>query len=57
VAVYDVLGREFAVLHEGPLTVGNHEWTFEGRGLPSGLYLVRTSTGREVATARLTLLR
>jgi hypothetical protein len=57
VAVYDVLGREFAVLHEGPLTVGNHEWTFEGRGLPSGLYLVRASAGREVMTTRLTLLR
>jgi hypothetical protein len=56
-AVYDVLGREVAVLHDGPLAVGAHEWSLDGHELPSGPYLVRASTGREVVAARLTLLR
>ena len=44
VAVYDVLGREVAVLHAGPMGAGEHTLRFEGAGLPAGLYLVRASS-------------
>ncbi len=37
--VYDVLGREVTTLVEGRRTAGPHEATFDGRGLPSGLYV------------------
>lgn len=41
VAVYDVLGRAVAVLHEGPLAAGEHALAFEAAGLPAGIYLIR----------------
>ncbi len=56
-AVYDVLGREVAVLYDGTAEAGQHEATFEGSGLPSGVYLWRLEAGAEVQTGRLTLLR
>ena len=56
-AVYDGLGREVAVLAEGPLAAGAHVVAFDGSGLPSGVYLVRLTAGGVVATHRLTLLR
>ena len=55
--VYDVLGREVAVLAEGVLPPGEHALTLDGAGLPSGLYLVRLETGRQAETLSLTLIR
>lgn len=57
VRVYDVLGRMVGVLHEGPLVVGAHRFSFDATGLPSGLYLVRFTSGQKIKTQRLTLLR
>ena len=55
VAVYDVLGREVRRLHTGPLAAGEHRFTFDGAGLPSGLYLVHAhgETGSDVQTVTL----
>ena len=41
VVVFDVLGREVAVLHKGWLAAGAHRLDFDGSALPAGLYLVR----------------
>jgi hypothetical protein len=40
VAVYDLLGREVAVLVDGPVSAGRHEAAFEAGGLASGVYVV-----------------
>lgn len=55
-AVFDVLGREVR-RHAGVLSAGEHVFTFDGTGLPSGVYLVRLQAGSMVATERITLLR
>ena len=57
VAVYDVLGREVAVLHDGRLAAGVHELSFEGSTMAPGLYVVRVAAGGRVATQRLTVIR
>jgi hypothetical protein len=58
VAVYDAIGREVAVLHDGVLAAGvAHPFTVEGRELASGTYLVRATDAAFAATRRLTLLR
>lgn len=57
VAVFDVLGREVAVLHDGPLAAGTHRFAFDGASLPAGVYLVRVESGRDRLTERITLLR
>jgi hypothetical protein len=56
-AVYDVLGREVAVLADGEVEPGTHEAGFDGSALASGLYLVRLEADTVVQTQRLTLLR
>lgn len=40
-AVYDVLGREVALLMDGLQAAGAHEVSFEATDLPSGVYLYR----------------
>ncbi len=56
--VYDVLGRDVAVLADGPMKAGRHAVRFDASGLPSGTYLVRlTAEGGLAATQRLTVLR
>jgi len=39
-AVYDILGREVALLANGPYSAGTHSVTFDASGLSSGMYIV-----------------
>jgi hypothetical protein len=57
VTVFDALGREVAVLHDGPLVAGMHRLAFDGASLPAGVYLVRVESGSDRLTERITLLR
>ncbi len=56
-AVFDVTGREVALLVDGTLSAGRHEATFDARGLASGLYVYRLEAGDRAETGRLTLVR
>ncbi|MDD5087701.1 MAG: T9SS type A sorting domain-containing protein [bacterium] len=42
--VYDVMGREVAVLHNETMAAGRHHEVFDATGLPSGLYVYRLTT-------------
>jgi hypothetical protein len=58
IAVYDLLGREMAVLAAGLVGAGAHEAALDGRALPAGVYFVRmTADGGFTQTRRITLLR
>ena len=50
--VYDALGRRVASLWEGPLGPGAHHATWDARGVPAGVYLVRLSAGGEAPLLR-----
>ena len=56
-AVYDVLGREVAVLAEGRLGAGAHEATLDGGALPSGVYTWRLVAAGAERVGRLSLVR
>jgi uncharacterized repeat protein (TIGR01451 family) len=56
-AVYDMLGRQVALLVEGMVSAGVHEVVFNGTRLPTGVYLVRLEAQGEVQTQRLTLMK
>jgi len=56
-AVYDLLGREVAVLVDGYQTPGEHRVTFDARMLASGVYFYRLEAGGTVQTRKMTLLR
>ncbi len=57
VALFDVLGRRVAVLHEGPLAAGSHALTLDGAGLPSGVYVVRAEGGGFTVARRVTMVQ
>lgn len=56
-AVYDVIGREVAVLVNGRMPAGNHRVAFDGSGLASGVYIIRLTASGEVRTGRMLLLK
>lgn len=56
-AVYDVLGREVAVLVDGLQAAGAHEVTFEAGNLPSGLYMYRIETPQGSISKIMSLLK
>ena len=58
IAVYDALGREVAMLFNGTLTAGpEHAFTFDGAGLPSGVYMVRAVGEQFTDVRRVTLMK
>ena len=57
VAVFDALGRRVAVLHEGLLTAGTHEFRLAAGALPAGVYIVRAATAAGTVARPLTVVR
>ena len=55
--VYDLLGREVAVLAEGVHEAGTHQSVFDGTDLPSGVYAYRLQVGSDVQTGQFTIAR
>jgi hypothetical protein len=55
--VYDVLGREVATLVDGMMQAGEHEVTFDGRELPSGVYFCRLEAAGDVRVQKMVMLR
>jgi hypothetical protein len=56
-AVYDLLGREVAVLVDEKKVPGSYEVKFDGSGLSSGMYFYRMEAGSFVETRKLLLIR
>ncbi|MDX1420247.1 MAG: PQQ-dependent sugar dehydrogenase, partial [Rubricoccaceae bacterium] len=56
-AVYDVLGREVAVLADGRVEAGTHAVPFDAGDLPAGTYVWRLVVGADVQTGRMTQIR
>jgi hypothetical protein len=56
-AVYDLLGREVAVLVDGQQPAGTFRATFDATELASGLYLYRLQTATGTVTRTMTLLK
>ena len=55
-AVYDVMGREVAVLQDGPLAASQYDAAFPS-DLAAGLYVVRLQAGAQTATAKVSVVR
>jgi hypothetical protein len=55
--VYDVLGREVAVLVDGVRPAGRHEATFGAGGLPTGVYLYQLQAGSFTQTRRMLMVK
>jgi hypothetical protein len=55
--VYDVLGREVAVLVNERRAAGNYRDTFDGSGLASGVYVYRLAAGQYVESRKMVLMK
>ena len=55
--VYDILGREIAVLVNERRAAGTYRDTFDGSGLSSGVYIYRLTAGPFVQTRRMLLIK
>ncbi len=55
--VFDMLGREVAVLVDELKPAGHYDYTFDAGGLPSGLYFYRLLAGSHSETKRMMLVR
>ena len=56
-SVFDILGREVAVLVNEKKAPGSYEVKFDGSNLASGVYLYRLKAGSFVETRRLCLIK
>lgn len=56
-SVHDLLGREVAVLVDGPLPAGRHRRTFDAADLASGVYVCTLRTPGGVESRRMLLMK
>lgn len=56
VAVYDMLGREMAVVVDGVQPADRHGVQFDARSLPSGVYLYRMRAGQRWLSRPMTIV-
>jgi hypothetical protein len=55
--VYDLLGRELAMLADERMPAGIHSVRFDGAGLASGVYVYRLTAGDFIQSRRMMLLK
>ncbi len=55
VAVYDLMGKKVADLHNGTMTQGKNSLTFNGSGLANGMYVVKMEVAGSSFTRKLML--
>lgn len=56
-SVFDVLGREVAVLVDAHHSAGSYQVVFDATELSSGIYLIRLQVGSETFIKRMTLIK
>ncbi len=56
-AVFDLLGREVAVLVNEKKPPGTYEVSFNGSGLASGMYFYRLTAGSSIQTRAMMLVK
>ena len=57
IKIFDLLGRETAVIAAGWLPAGNHLYRFDAGGLSSGVYFIQAETEKYRAAAKVLLLK
>ena len=56
-SVFDLLGREVAVLEDGRMAAGSHRDRFDGKDLASGVYIYRLQTAEGARAGKMVLLK
>lgn len=56
-AIYDIIGRQVAVLVQDELPAGTHSYTWDASSLSSGIYIYRLITPEAVISKKMTLIK
>ena len=56
-AIYDLIGRLTAVIHDGPLPAGRHELTWDAHKFAAGIYFCKLESDHTVGLRKLVLLK
>ena len=56
-SIYNLSGQEVARLEEGVQAAGSHSCQWNAAGVPSGIYLIRLSAGKENVVQRILLVK
>jgi hypothetical protein len=57
IQVYDILGRNVAVLVNSELNPGSYSVNFDATGLSSGIYFYRMTSGDFISTKKMVILK
>jgi hypothetical protein len=57
IKIYDMLGKEIAVLVNDKKSAGQHEVTFDGSSLPSGIYFYSINYNKQILSGKMMLLK
>ena len=57
IKVYNLAGVEVSLLHKGFLSHGIHQFEFDARGLPSGIYIYQVNTAYSTKTHKMILTK
>jgi len=57
VMVYNVLGQQVAEIANGPMEAGRYTMTWDASSLSSGVYFINVSTGSDISTQKVMLLK
>jgi hypothetical protein len=55
--VYDLVGRQVAVLENRVMSTGEHQVMFNAQNLASGVYIYRLVTGEQQLTGKMILIK
>ena len=55
--LYDILGKEIAVLVNNDISAGSYNVNFDATGLPSGVYFYRLEAGEQIITKKMILMK
>jgi hypothetical protein len=55
--VFDLGGHEVATIFDTEKVAGNYQATWDGSGIPSGIYMIRLEAGNKISTQKVVLVR
>ena len=53
IGIYDLVGKEIQVFHDGTLTRGVYKYDFDAKDLPSGIYLLRVKSANQTVVKKM----
>ncbi len=55
--IFDILGRKIETIAEGRMPSGEHKVTWNAKGMPSGIYFYKLSSGKNTEVRKMMLLK